>query len=764
MTGTRKTSKEQPHKDAPMNFDRDRVARKAVEQEFLEFAASQGVRIGEAAERERAGVLERICSRPEFGPFRSGAEFVLDANLSLPFRVEAARPIRLDPALLANPVAAAVLLRQAFEIRTLQSLLPCQQEPATQWTVAGLALRCAAQYRQSLVLAEQAGLEGRLPEWLAAADAGEDADRLLSMVLEHGECLAELQGADPASAGRLRCAPVLQAAVRDFYAELLPAAAPAEWLLAQGGDNRLKVDRSSGLNMYGCSPKPRPWAVTFASSTGSSVSDLGFGAAEKVRRELLLGAFKAGFAEALDEQSSRIRRELMRVLRLDLIPGTEAVLTSSGTDGELAALYFSMAGHADPMVNILMAPAEVGSGTVPAAGGLHFDSLTPMGSCVRPGSPVAGFPPDRVSVLTVPVRDGRGEAIPVAKIDRQVQALVREAVGNGARVLLHLLDSSKTGMGAPSIPVVRAIQTEFGDRVSVVVDAAQMRVTRNALAEYIRAGFMVLSTGSKFFTGPPFSGALLVPTAIAHRVDRQPPLPKGFAAYATASDFPLRWRALGSLLGERHNVGLILRWGAALWEMKAFFAVPPAHQREVVETFLSRLVAEISGSPELELLSTPILERPEGTPEIQWDGLRTIHSFLVQIRREGTRPRVLTLFEAKLVYQWLNRDLSGVLPESAREEERRMAAIRCHIGQPVPIFQRDGETYAALRIAVGARLVSGVEFDPLLGYSRPERLETEIQGALTALRKICFIARNFEHFQARLAIEGHREPVDGWAF
>jgi hypothetical protein len=745
-----------------MNFDKDELARKAIAQEFLDFSAAYPVRIGEPADRVQAAALEKICARPEFGPFLVGVEFIPDPNLSLPFRVEAARVVRFAESLPADWLAAAVLLRQAFEIQTLQALLPCQQEPATRWAIAGLALHCAARYRESLVRSEQTCLAGGLPDWLAEYESFEDADRLLAAVLKHGATLAELQGDPLAFLERLRRDSALRAAVRDLYAEMLPAAAPVEWLLAQGGDNRLKVDPDTGLNMYGCSPKPRPWAVTFASCTGSSVSDLGFRAAEQVRRELLLGAFRTGLAEASEEQSSHIRRDLMRLLRLDRIPGTEAVLASSGTDGELAALYFSMAGHGDPLVNILVAPAEVGSGTVPAAGGLHFDTLTPLGSRVRPGSPVAGLPLGRVSVRTVPVRDGRGEAIPAAEIDRRVRAIVREAVESGARVLLHLLDSSKTGLGAPSIPAVRAIQAEFGERVAVVVDAAQMRVAHTALAGYLRAGFMVLVTGSKFFTGPPFSGALLVPMAMAHRVDRQPPLPRGFAAYATASDFPLRWRALGSLLGERCNLGLILRWGAALWEMKAFFAVPPAHQLEVVEAFLSRLVAEIAGCPELELLSTPILERPEGTAELQWDGLRTIYSFLVKV--PGGEGRVLTLFEAKLVYRWLNMDLSAVLPESAGEAERKIAAVRCHIGQPVPIFQKGGETYAALRIAVGARLVSGVEFDPLLGHTRAERLETEIQGALTAIRKLCFIARNFEHFRTRLVIGGYAETVTGWAF
>ena len=50
---------------------------------------------------------------------------------------------------------------------------------------------------------------------------------------------------------------------------------PAETLMARGGDQRLEVNPLTGLNHYGCSHRPRPWAVTFASSTASSLSERG---------------------------------------------------------------------------------------------------------------------------------------------------------------------------------------------------------------------------------------------------------------------------------------------------------------------------------------------------------------------------------------------------------------------------------------------------------------------------------------------------------
>ncbi|MDD2704382.1 MAG: hypothetical protein PHU07_03485, partial [Acidocella sp.] len=70
-------------------------------------------------------------------------------------------------------------------------------------------------------------------------------------------------------------------------AELLHASwqclGTAEALMETGGDIRLARDPRTALNGYGCSHRPRPWAVTFASSTASSSSERGYIAADRVR-------------------------------------------------------------------------------------------------------------------------------------------------------------------------------------------------------------------------------------------------------------------------------------------------------------------------------------------------------------------------------------------------------------------------------------------------------------------------------------------------
>ena len=66
----------------------------------------------------------------------------------------------------------------------------------------------------------------------------------------------------------------------------------ADALMETGGDIRLARDPRSALNGYGCSHRPRPWAVTFASSTASSSSERGFEAADRARLHTTLALLR----------------------------------------------------------------------------------------------------------------------------------------------------------------------------------------------------------------------------------------------------------------------------------------------------------------------------------------------------------------------------------------------------------------------------------------------------------------------------------------
>lgn len=68
----------------------------------------------------------------------------------------------------------------------------------------------------------------------------------------------------------------------------------------------------------------------------------------------------------------------------------------------------------------------------------------------------------------------------------------------------------------------------------MVVDACQLRSDAENIVEYAGLGFLTLVTGSKFYCGPPFSGAVLFPpAALAELETGLEYLPAGFEDYFT---------------------------------------------------------------------------------------------------------------------------------------------------------------------------------------------------------------------------------------
>src|SRR5699024_727520 len=192
---------------------------------------------------------------------------------------------------------------------------------------------------------------------------------------------------------------------------------------------------------------------------------------------------------------------------------------------------------------------------------------------VQPGSGVEGLACDQIRVQELDLRDETGRVLPVDEVEERLQALVKAGVEAGNSVLIHLLDSSKAALGGPGLACIAKLQAAYGKRqVAVIVDAAQMRVSRAHLASYLRQGFYVIATGSKFFAGPPSAGVLLLPSAISGVFEEGEPLPRGLSCYVSRWDIPEEWYFQMLNCGDSPNYGLLLRWQAALWEMESFFA------------------------------------------------------------------------------------------------------------------------------------------------------------------------------------------------
>ncbi len=466
--------------------------------------------------------------------------------------------------------------------------------------------------------------------------------------------------------------------------------ARTERLLTEGGDDRITLAPGATVNRYGCPPRPDAPLLAFGSSTASVVSTTGFAAADRLRRRLLRG----GAPDASDyaRELERIRSELIALCGLSGLAGLDVVFAASGTDLHLVSSQLAAAPGARSTLVVTVNAEETGSGVPTAASGRHFGGHTARGAPVTTGMPVDRH--TNIDVASVPIRRIDGTPRRRTEIDADVEALVRQAVAAGKRVLLVLIDVSKTGMIAPGPDCVAALRRQWPDAVDVLVDACQFRIAPTTLQAYLRQDFMVAVTGSKFLTGPTFSGALFIPDRIAARL-RAAPL-SSLSAYSCRADWPRRWSG-AQMLDNVPNFGLLLRWEAALAELRAFRAVPEAELTEFLHAFAQAMQTRLRDDPCFEPLPVAPLDRGATAGANGWDGIPTIFPFLLYRCRPGGGRQALGREQTAQIYRLLQDDLGGTHDES-------IAALRCQLGQPVICGERDGIAVGALRICASARL------------------------------------------------------------
>jgi len=462
---------------------------------------------------------------------------------------------------------------------------------------------------------------------------------------------------------------------------------PLERLLSAGGDPRLTISPVSGLNEYGCRSYPCPETLSFSSSTATSISQRGYDCAHGAREALMRSAIADGIEAAFDNRIEAMRDELRACLGLS--PATaDVVFSPSGTDAQLQALFLVRARFGAALTTVIVGAEQTGSGTVHTARGCHFSAAAANGGRVRKGEPIAGLA-HSLECIGVRLFDEMGQPRSQNACDAIVLSAVEKAVAGGRKVLLQAMDSSKLGWRAPSDSCLDEIARRWPQQVQLVIDACQMRLGRARLRNYLDRGYMVIITGSKFFTGPPFSGALLVPSALAPALDGANTIPSGLLEYASRSDWPRNWPNLRSHFPVRNNFGQWLRWEAALEEIGAYYRVPSEFRFNALTTFGGNVERIIGASPSLLLL--PPQQKPgDGGSDDEEMSQRTIFPFT--IRYGG---RVLGLGECKALYRALASEI---------DLGQATVAKPCLIGQPVALGEQPQA--AALRISAGARLIT----------------------------------------------------------
>jgi hypothetical protein len=240
-------------------------------------------------------------------------------------------------------------------------------------------------------------------------------------------------------------------------------------------------------------------------------------------------------------------------------------------------------------------------------------------------------------------------------------------------VVLYAIDGSKTRLTAPDRATCRRLAEKYGIKLDIVIDACQARLEPELLRCYLRQGFPVLVTGSKFFSAPGFCGAVLFPRLRLQRITRAGRLPAGLAAYA---------RLQGGF-GSRRCPGLILRWTAALHEMAVFGRLPAQQVGVTLDKMGRAIKAAISRDSRLHLVLAP---RPFG---MGWSDRPSIFTFTVH-----GRAGPMSMEELHRVYRYLSEDRSVAFAPNN---------LRCQFGQPVRLGRGD---LGGLRLALSSSQIA----------------------------------------------------------
>ena len=526
--------------------------------------------------------------------------------------------------------------------------------------------------------------------------------------------------------------------IKTAAAPALECERPVESLLLAGGDSRLALDPVTQLNRYGVCPRPRPEAVHFSSSTASAISRHGFLFCDLLRRHLLDAALSRGEEpDALHRAAvTATQHEILRLLALDPAEA-DLALAASGTDSELLTALLSLAGAGDrPLTNLLVSPEESGKGVRLAGSGRFFDDTAASGAAVRKGA--EAFPGRAIHIEEVAIRDEDCRVRPPAEVDAEILAKGRAALDRGHHLLVHVLLGSKTGLSAPGWEVVEQLVREAPERVDVAVDACQMRSSWTEMGDMVRRGWMVQISGSKFLTGPPFSGALLLPAALRGRQPEAARLLEAAPGVGRADDWSAWWAQRLPATAGTASLGPVFRWLPALLEGHLYAQLGEAVRTHAFECFRKALIPRFLNSPHLQAIDSAI--SGDGDTDL---ARLSIISFQVLGARWDGRVSPLNEKASLWLFEHLNHDITPLLSDLS-PADRVTARLQCHIGQPV-ILNGARQQLAFLRLVLGAR------FFNMCGHAdeapAEAALQSQIADASRVLDKIELMASRWWQFE-----------------
>ncbi len=460
-------------------------------------------------------------------------------------------------------------------------------------------------------------------------------------------------------------------------------------LLTSGGDDRLRVDARTGRNRYQCAPRPLPGEISLCSSTASTISAEAFAQLGPAWSALQAGIVAYGAAHAYQRAVDDIRDDLRDIYALG---DTDIVVAASGTDLHLLAASLLASAHGGRLTTLTLPGNESGSGVIHAAAGHHFTPAPPYGAPAPLGAPVCLG--SRIRNVTFRARDDAGRMRPDDEIEQELAGRITEAQAAGEHCLLVVADVSKTGAIIPSLETVQRLRLRFAGTLDVLIDACQMRLSAATLRAYLAQNLLVAITGSKFYAGPVFSAALLVPPAPSRRLAGAS-LPPELSAYSLRADWPAHWQA-GRALMPGVNFGLVLRWRAALCAMRTFAAVPEPVTHHTIAA-LGRAVSQgLAASPVFAPAAVPSPDRSALHADGGFDRLPTIFPFYLA----NAQGHHATAADVRAIYDALATGSASPAVRLGQPVAMAGDADALRLCLSAPLIVRASRSEAALQAAI----------------------------------------------------------------
>lgn len=443
--------------------------------------------------------------------------------------------------------------------------------------------------------------------------------------------------------------------------------------IVSGGDERIEL-KSNKLNKYLVNPLSSDGYLNRGSCTCSPIStDV---------KPKVLGTFNKYITDESTIEDIRIKQRfrIKALLQDQFTSDFNIFFAASGSDLCYYPLLFSKITKPEkPIMSLITCPEELGTGSLLAYGGKYFSEKTQIEPSVIKGEKITEQL--NIDLEFFPARDENGNIID----HKQSIYKVIEDYKESHNIIVNLVIGSKSGI-EDNISII-----EDGPKnVTWVVDLCQMRATPNLFNKLLSLNCMLMITGSKFYQSPPFCGALLIPESIGSEIkskEIEAPMVEGFTKIYSKYDIPPAYKKLRENFSATDNIGLTLRWEAALCESEILISYGEREITHAIFSWNKYVCDALAQSEYFEIITD------------QRKTNRSIISF--KIKKSG---KMLSINQLKEVY-------SELLLNSHLYQDKFKGIS---IGQPV-----EYENLCFLRFALGSRNIRNL-IDSDLDFSNDQ--------------------------------------------